>query len=166
MCVYACIWLAHLLELLLLLFLLFLLFWFSSSLCLDIFTVGPHCVSCIKGLNPAYWVREYSTLAAACQTSQHVITATINRHRDTDTHSGSYSAPEMYSHTFACYGILLAAFYSQRVSRQKRFVFRYCCCFFFPVQRGDWWLRHRAIKHGRHELVYATTTELYSTPID
>lgn len=60
----------------------FLLFWFSS-LCLDIFTVGPHCVSCIKGLNPAYWVR--TTLAAACQTSQHVITATINRHTQRHT---------------------------------------------------------------------------------
>lgn len=65
-------------------------------------------------------------LAAACQTSQHVIAATINTDTDTDTLS-SYSAPEMYSHTFSCYGILLAAFYLQRVSRQKRFVFRYCC---------------------------------------
>lgn len=88
LCVYVCFfWLAHLLELLLLL-LFFLLFWFSS-LCLDIFTVGPHCVSCIKGLNPAYWVR--STLAAACQTSQHVITATINRHTHTHKHTKAHS---------------------------------------------------------------------------
>lgn len=41
-------------------------------------------------------------------------------HTHAQTHKGtlhSYSAHEMYSHTFACYGILLAAFYSQRVSR-------------------------------------------------
>lgn len=156
LCMYVCFFLTcTFIGIIIAVVVFFLLFWFSS-LCLDIFTVGPHCVSCIKGLNPAYWVR--TTLAAACQTSQHVITATINRH--TQRHTTLIQCSwNVLTHVCVLWHFIGSILFATRESLET-------FCFFaiaLFMQRADWWLCHTAIKQGRRELVYATRTTTTAT---